>query len=162
MSLKQRLMTAIYLRYEDRWLLLKRQGSLVVEDGLYTGTAGGHFEESELGDPSACVLRELKEETGLTGSDLKDLKLRYICMRKKEDEIRVNHYFFAELKALPEEIRSNEGTLRWVPEKELSQLPMPYSARQAIDHYLTAGRRTEDLYVGVRTAGGMEFLPIVP
>ena len=161
MALKQRLMTAIYLRYEDQWLLLKRQGSRVVEDGLYTGTAGGHFEENEMGDPFACVQRELNEETGLTESDLKGLKLRYICMRKKEDEIRVNHYFFAELKILPEEICSNEGELKWIPEQELSQLPMPYSARQAINHYLALGRQTEDLYVGVKTDEGMEFLPIV-
>ena len=158
---KQRLMTAIYLRYRDQWLLLKRQGSKVVDDGLYTGTAGGHFEESEMGDPSACILRELKEETGLTESVLTDLKLRYICMRSKENEIRVNYFFFAELKIKPEEICSNEGTLRWVLEAELSQLPMPYSARQAIDHFLALGHKTDDLYVGVKIEEGMAFLPIV-
>ena len=71
MALKQRLMTAIYLRYEDQWLLLKRQGSRVVEDGLYTGTAGGHFEENEMGDPFACVQRELNEDDGgeINGTD---------------------------------------------------------------------------------------------
>ena len=58
---KLRNMTAIYLLQGDKILLLYREGSKVVNH-LWTGSAGGHFEPYELNDPTACVLRELKEE----------------------------------------------------------------------------------------------------
>lgn len=41
---KLRNMTAIYLLQNDKILLLYRQGSRVVNN-LWTGSAGGHFEE---------------------------------------------------------------------------------------------------------------------
>ena len=137
--------------------MLERIGSKVIDSGLYTGTAGGHFEKEELGDPKACALRELYEETGLKESDLRNLHLRYICMRNKAGELRVNHYFFAELAAKPAEIHSNEGNLRWVPEEEVCSLPMPFSAKHAVVHYVTEGCRTDALYIGLKTAEGMEF-----
>ena len=161
MLIRQRLMTSIYLHFRDQWLMLERIGSRVIHDGLYTGAAGGHFEKDELGNPAACVLRELREETGLTEENLKNLQLRYICMRNKAGELRINHYFFADLKTFPQGIRSNEGNLVWVQEKELSSLPMPYSAKQAINHYLAEGRNMDALYIGMKTAEGMIFQAMV-
>ena len=58
---KLRNMTSVYLICEDKMLLLYRQGSRVVND-MWIGSAGGHFEENELNDAGACVLRELEEE----------------------------------------------------------------------------------------------------
>ena len=72
---KLRNMTAIYLMQGDKMLLLYRQGSKVVSN-MWIGAAGGHFEENELNNPKACVLRELKEELGITEDMLRDLKLR--------------------------------------------------------------------------------------
>ena len=46
---KLRNMTAIYLLQNDKILLLYRQGSRVVNN-LWTGSAGGHFEEWELNE----------------------------------------------------------------------------------------------------------------
>ena len=80
-------MTAIYLVDGEKILLLYRIGSRVVGNS-YTGTAGGHFEKEELNDPRACVLRELREETGLTEEGIIGLTLRYACMRLKNGEIR--------------------------------------------------------------------------
>ena len=54
-------MTSVYLRRDGRLLLLYRTGSRVVNN-QWIGTAGGHFEPSELNDPTACVLRELRDE----------------------------------------------------------------------------------------------------
>ncbi|MBR3404372.1 MAG: NUDIX domain-containing protein [Firmicutes bacterium] len=157
---KQRLMAGVYLRWQDQWCLLERQGSRVVADGQYISTAGGHFENDELGDPKACMLRELEEETGLKESNLVNLSLRYICMRVKNGEMRINHYYFADLKDFPSSLHSKEGNLRWISEQELRVIPMPYSARAAIDHYLEIGHETSVLYIGVKSGEKMVFLPI--
>lgn len=58
-------MTSIYISKGNKMLLLYRQGSKVVND-VWVGSAGGHFEEFELNDARACVLRELQEELGLS------------------------------------------------------------------------------------------------
>ena len=71
---KLRNMTAIYLLKEDKVLLLFRQGGKVVNE-VWTGSAGGHFEEYELNDAKACVLREMKEELGLNENDIENIFL---------------------------------------------------------------------------------------
>ncbi len=55
---KLRNMTSVYITKAGKMLLLFRQGSRVVND-VWTGSAGGHFEECELNDARACVLREM-------------------------------------------------------------------------------------------------------
>lgn len=155
-------MTAIYLKKGDKFLLLYREGSRVVGDS-YTGTAGGHFEKEELNDAKACVLRELKEETGLTEEHLKNLTMRYVTLRLKNNEIRQNYYFFAEMKEEVEQINatrkieSNEGKLRWFQERELLELEMPFTAKDVIRHYLDTGKDTDALYGGVATEYGVIF-----
>mgnify|MGYP003297991357 CR=1 FL=1 len=103
---KLRNMTAIYLRKDDNVLLLFRQGGKVVNE-VWTGSAGGHFEEYELNDAKACVLREMKEELGLNENDIENLALRYVTLRKTNGEIRQNYYFFATLNR-EEELNSTE------------------------------------------------------
>jgi 8-oxo-dGTP diphosphatase len=153
-------MTAVYLCREDRILLLYRQGGRVVNH-VWVGSAGGHFEPEELNDPRACVLRELHEELGLTEDNLNSLTLRYIVLRNANGEVRQNYFFFAELKQGAEEgLASNEGQLRWFSLNELADLPMPPSARQAIDHWLAEGRYTEWLYGGISRGGSAAFLPL--
>lgn len=61
---KLRNMTSVYLSKGERMLLLFRQGGRVVNN-VWVGSAGGHFEEYELNDARACVLRELEEELGI-------------------------------------------------------------------------------------------------
>lgn len=147
-------MTAVYLRKGTRILLLFRQGGRVVSD-VWTGSAGGHFEKDELNDPEACVLREMREELGLTKDDITDLSLRYVAVRRANGEIRQNYYFFAELgDSAPEELSSSEGTLRWFETDEIALLPMPVTAKQVILHYLETGRYTDRLYACVTGADG--------
>ena len=57
-------MASVYIRRQNQILLLCRQGSSIVKN-LWIGSAGGHFEENELNDAKACVLRELEEELSL-------------------------------------------------------------------------------------------------
>lgn len=146
---KLRNMTSIYLVNDDHILLLYRQGGRVVND-VWTGSAGGHFEESELNDARACVLREMQEELGITGDDIEGLTLRYITLRRTKGEVRQNYYFFAHSKSNMNFV-SNEGTLKWFSMKELRELEMPYTAKYVMEHYLETGVHTTEMYVGVAT-----------
>lgn len=161
MSIMLRNMTSVYLRREGRILLLHRVGSKVVSTS-WTGAAGGHFEPEELNNPRACILRELQEETGLTENDVENLALRYITMRRVGDEIRVNHYYFADLKKCADPLQSNEGTLAWFAPEQIPGLEMPYSAKHMMQHYLSVGHATDDLYCGICSENGIIFQTMQP
>ncbi|MBE6753767.1 MAG: NUDIX domain-containing protein [Ruminococcaceae bacterium] len=135
MTGRLRNMTATYLLKGENILLLYRQGGRVVNE-VWTGSAGGHFEQCELNDAKACVLRELNEELGLCESDIRNLSLRYVALRRAKGEIRQNYYFFADLREdAKEDLTSNEGVLRWFPLDEIGGLPMPYTARYVMERY---------------------------
>lgn len=115
-------MTSIYLLKDDKVLLLFRQGGRVVSN-VWTGSAGGHFEEFELNDAKACVLREMNEELGLRKDDIQNLSLKYLTLRRTKGEIRQNYYFFAMLKdEVIDDLVSNEGELKWFPLNKLNEL----------------------------------------
>lgn len=156
MNGKLRNMTAVYLLHGDKILFLYRQGSRVIADS-YVGAAGGHFEKDELNDAKACVLRELREETGLSEEDIRDLRLRYVTLRFKNGEIRQNYYFFAHLDE-PEKLHlSNEGRLEWVTYDRAAELNMPLSAKYMMEHFLRVGKDTTALYGGITEENGIDF-----
>ncbi len=151
MNEKLRCMTSVFLCQDEKILMLYRQGGRVVNN-LWIGSAGGHFEKEELNDPESCVLRELKEELGITENEISDLKLKYITIRRTKGEIRQNYYFFANLKDKAKaEVSSNEGESKWFPLSEIPKLPMPFTAKYVMKHYLEEGMNTEKLYGGIAT-----------
>ena len=156
MNTRLRNMTSLYLVREGEILCLYRIGSRVANN-KYVGAAGGHFEPEELNDPEKCILREMKEELGLSESDVEDLTLRYITIRLINGEIRQNYYFFARLKQNTDLV-STEGVLRWVPFEKMESLEMPVSAKPMIMHYLKEGRFTNHIYCGVTEAGSTKFV----
>ena len=93
---KLRNMASVYIRSEDKLLLLYRQGNSIVSN-LWIGSAGGHFEEGEVKDAQQCLLRELYEELTISEASLSNLSLRYVTLRYADGELRQNYYFFAEL-----------------------------------------------------------------
>ncbi len=162
MNINLRMMTAVYIIKDNKFLLLYRQGGKVVNN-VYTGSAGGHLEQDELGDPRACVVREIREELALDERQICNLELRYIALRyaKEKGEVRQNFYYFAELSEdAPSEICSNEGVLRWVDFEEALSLEMPFCAQFAIEHYLKIGRYDHRLYGGTATETSLEFAPM--
>lgn len=157
LSIKLRNMTSVYLSCGDKMLLLYRQGGRVVNN-VWVSSAGGHFEEDELNNPEACVLRELEEELSVTEDMLKDLRLRYVTLRRTNGEIRQNYYFFAELPGGTEmDLVSDEGKLQWVAMQDMLQLEMPFTAKYMIEHYLQTGKDTELIYGGVADGSKVVF-----
>ena len=157
---KLRNMTAIYLLQGDKVLLLFRQGGKVVNN-VWTGSAGGHFEEFELNDARACVLRELKEELGLCENDIENISLRYVTLRRTKGEIRQNYYFFANLReSIGDDLRSNEGIVQWFLLKDIGNLDMPYTAKYVMEHYCAIGQFSNKLYTGVTNENGVKFLEL--
>ena len=154
-------MTSLYLTGDTGVLCLWRVGSRIA-DQTYIGSAGGHFEENELNDPRACILREMHEELGLSEADVDGLTLRYVTLRLKDGEIRQNYYFFARLKE-NKPLSSTEGTLHWIRFEALPELNMPISAKDMILHYAQIGRFTDKLYVSVaesNDAGDAQFVEL--
>lgn len=142
-------MTSIYLTRNDQILLLYREGSRVINQ-VWLGSAGGHFEPQECNDARACILREMYEELGINEQQISRLSLRYVTLRYTAGELRQNYYFFADLtdsSCLP--LLSNEGRLQWFPLKDIQALPMPFTAKYVIQHWLKTGRYTEQMYGGV-------------
>lgn len=153
---KLRSMTAIYISRGEKMLLLYRVGSRVIAPS-FVGI-GGHFEPEELSDARACVLREMREEIGLTESDLEGLSMRYAMQRLKNGEIRQNYYFFAELKdGVRIDLDTSEGRAQWVKMDEVLGKEMPVTAKYMLEHYLTVGRYTDCLYAGATTESGAVF-----
>ena len=154
---KLRNMTAVYLFKNKKVLMLYRQGGRVVNN-VWTGSAGGHFEDYELNDAKACVLREMNEELGLQPNDIDGLSLRYITLKNTNGEIRQNYYFFAKLKEyVNENLSSNEGVCKWFSLDEISSLEMPFTAKYVIEHFCNVGYSTNTLYVGVTTTDKVDF-----
>ena len=157
---KLRNMTALYLLKDEDILLLFREGGKVV-DRVWTGSAGGHFEQPKLNDAKACILRELKEELDICESDLEDLALRYVTLRMTKGEIRQNYYFFAKMKNAPvRSLVSNEGKLQWFPLNTVLDLEMPHTAKYMLHHFLSCGRYSDALYVGTATDTGVDFIAL--
>ncbi len=153
---KLRQMTALYLMKGEKMLLLYRIGSRVVAPS-WCGI-GGHLEPEEIGDARAGVLREVREEIGLTDGDMENLTMRYVTLRYTKGEIRCNFYFFAELKdGVNLSMECPEGVLEWVPVESVLDRNMPVTAKFMLEHYLREGRYTNILYGGITTETEAHF-----
>lgn len=149
--IKLRNMTSIFILNDNEVLLLYRIGSKVITTPMWCGI-GGHFESNELNDPYACIVRELYEETKMIESDICNLRLKYIALRRQGDEIRQNYYFFADLANLQYKLDScDEGKLEWINIQDALEIEMPFSAKYCFKHYLEIGKYNDKIYSGIAT-----------
>ena len=79
---------------------------------------GGKFEDGE--SPEECVVREVKEETGLT---LNSYKLRCIVTYVSTTWETEYMYVFTSNDFTGTLIECNEGDLEWIDKKQITKLP---------------------------------------
>ena len=109
--------TLCYIEKDDCYLMLLRNKKEVDENkGKWIGI-GGKFEEGE--SPEECLLRETKEETGLT---LLDYRFRgIVTFLSDEWGCEYMHLFTAD-GFEGELISCKEGELKWIPKSEILDL----------------------------------------
>jgi len=111
--------TLCYIEKNNKWLMLyrnKKKNDL--NEGKYIGV-GGKFEEKE--SPDECLLREVKEETGLT---LTKYKLRCL-VTFVSDKWETEHMYVYTATDFTGELKEecSEGQLIWVDKEKVSSLP---------------------------------------
>ena len=117
MSIKN-LTTLCYIEKDDCYLMLHRVSKKIdINKDKWIGV-GGHFELNE--SPEECLLREVKEETGLK---LTSYQFRGIVTFITDglDEGEYMHLYTAD-GFEGELISCDEGTLEWVPKKKIYNL----------------------------------------
>ena len=113
------LTTLCYIRRGGQYLMLrrgKREGDL--NAGKWIGV-GGHFEFGE--SPEDCLLREVREETGLT---LTDYAFRGLVTFRYDDHPAEYMCLYTADGFEGELIECDEGELKWIDEDRLFDLPM--------------------------------------
>jgi 8-oxo-dGTP diphosphatase len=111
--------TLCYIENKGRYLMLHRTFSKGDgNDGKWIGV-GGHFEENE--SPFDCVIREVREETGLT---LLKPKYRGVVTFVSDKYQTEQMHLFTCNKYDGEIIPCTEGELCWVEKSKLFDLPM--------------------------------------
>lgn len=120
------LTTLCYIEQDDKYLMMhrvKKENDL--NKDKWVGV-GGHFEAGE--SPEECLLREVKEETGLTLTSYRFRGIvtfvsnewpeaEYMCLYTADG-------FEGEIGSDEELFSCNEGTLEWVPKDKVFELPI--------------------------------------
>ncbi|MBQ1965616.1 MAG: 8-oxo-dGTP diphosphatase [Clostridia bacterium] len=111
--------TLCYISRGDELLLLHRiKKKDDLNEGMWIGI-GGHFEENE--SPEECVLREVKEETGLTLTEYRYRGIVTFVSDRYEGEYM--HLFTGTKTEGELKTDCNEGVLQWVKKAVFDTLP---------------------------------------
>lgn len=144
--IKLRSMSVAFLMNEQDLLLIKRSAGRKLLPGIWAGV-GGHLEPEEINNPETACLREIYEETGLTNSQLSELRLKYILLRQSKDEIRVQYVYFA--KTTTRQVKpSEEGDLYWINRDELFERDFSATTVFVLKHYLVYEDSITEVLVG--------------
>lgn len=117
--MRSQLTTHCYVEKDDAYLMLHRVSKKNdVNKDKWIGI-GGHFEEGE--SPEDCLLREAYEETGLT---LTSWRFRGIVTFTQTGYGTIYMCMYTADGFTGERKECDEGTLEWVPKKDLLKLNM--------------------------------------
>ncbi len=117
--MKSNLTTLCYIERDDSYLMLHRvKKERDVNRDKWVGV-GGHFERDE--SPEECLLREVREETGLT---LTSWRLRGI-ITFMTDVWQTEYMFLYTAEGFEGALTDcDEGILEWVPKSRVYDLPI--------------------------------------
>jgi 8-oxo-dGTP diphosphatase len=143
-----RQMSTAFLINEGKVLVMKKESSRLTEDSFWSGL-GGHLEPDELNNPMKACYREIFEESGILKEEIQDLRLRYILLRVKNDEVRQQFVYFGKTKRT-DYVISNEGELHWKRMDEINELHMSRIIHFMLEDYQSHPDRNE-IMVGTIT-----------
>lgn len=109
--------TLCYIEKDNKYLMLLRNKKKIdINKNKWIGV-GGKFEADE--SPEECLLREVKEETGLT---LTEYKMRGIITFISDEWETEYMYLYTAGKFEGNIMECDEGELKWIPKDELFDL----------------------------------------
>ena len=128
--------TLCYIENNNQYLMLHRtKKPNDINEGKWIGV-GGHVEKDE--SPEECLVREVREETGLTLTAYKFRGLITFVNSKCESELMC---VFTADGYTGELITCNEGELRWVDKTQVPNLPTWEGDRVFLDLLLSGEKR---------------------
>ena len=128
--------TLCYIENNNQYLMLHRtKKPNDINEGTWIGV-GGHVERDE--SPEECLVREVREETGLTLTAYKFRGLVTFVNNKCESELMC---VFTADGYTGELITCNEGELRWVDKTQVPNLPTWEGDRVFLDLLLSNEER---------------------
>lgn len=113
------LTTLCYIEKDERYLMLHRVKKVNDQNHDKWIGVGGKFEEGEA--PEECLLREVKEETGLT---LTSYSFRGIVSFISDEWENEYMHLFTATEYEGEITDCDEGELVWIPKAELGKLKL--------------------------------------
>lgn len=148
LDMKLRQMATAFIYRDSQLLLMKKQQSRLQQGEFWSGL-GGHMEEHEINSPYEACVREIFEESGITESELTNMALRYILIRRKDKEIRQQYVFFAQT-SRQETVSSDEGELFWVDEDQVLNQTFSRIVKSMLEHYFLH-RDHKEIVIGAIT-----------
>ncbi|MGG3280158.1 NUDIX domain-containing protein [Paenibacillus solani] len=148
-----RQMSTAFLFNENKVLLMKKDSSRITETEFWTGL-GGHLEPDELNFPKRACIREIFEESGIQEEEIEELKLRYILLRIKDEEIRQQFVYFGKTKRT-NYINSEEGELHWIDKDKILELRLSKIVSFMVKHFLENPNKNE-IIIGTITINNEE------
>jgi 8-oxo-dGTP diphosphatase len=128
-----RQMATAFLTNQEKVLMMKKTSSKLSATEFWSGL-GGHLEPIELNHPRKACIREIYEESGFQEKEIDELKLRYILLRKKEEEIRQQFVYFGKIERM-DFTNSEEGKLHWINQDDLLKLNLSRIIYFMLKHY---------------------------
>ena len=115
--MKSQLTTLCYLEKDGQYLMLHRTSKANDENHDKWIGVGGHFEFQE--SPEDCLIREVKEETGLT---LNSWAFRGIVSFISDDHPAEYMHLYTSQDFSGQLTECNEGQLEWVKKENIKEL----------------------------------------
>lgn len=115
--MKSQLTTLCYIEKDNKYLMLHRTTKANDENHDKWIGVGGHFEKGE--SPEDCLLREVKEETGL---ELKAFDFRGIVTFVSDENPAEYMCLYTANEFSGTQISCSEGQLEWVEKSKVTEL----------------------------------------